>query len=650
MNITPSKFWIGETPGEFVPGRMIDLRLVRGFGYHTFKLVCREGWRCDTELEAKKNPISIKLECAAEIVSQKTQLEFENWHILSRRALEWGWVEYEIADHRWLHRHNKLTAQYNIVSYGNKRRKDSLYAASRPWTCIEAANAALRDLGFDVVVDPKLPAHLNTIQLPDNLGDFAGGGFMGASLQEFGPLLLEPVRCDIVPTLDGKLLITDRVREASKDLKGYIHIGGQIRAANVKWQKPKKLRHEFAKRIERRWEFTEGTAAANALSPAIENVAPKWDADHPDDSKGFIVFGDANEPDSFIALLNARLGSFDTPLTVAGIKSLFMAPSIYDTTRDNQTAEQVAKLMVAESLVRENWRRTFRVKVSSTSIDDIRARWARPEIGRLQADGTNKAEGAVFMDYVVDLRFGQRRAGEHPFEAAFSENIRYSFSTPAPFTAKWLDRGELIFQIAGNGPSFYKRGYLPGQLRGRGKHYGEWDKVKRGAKLALDSNVDFNDSFRLAVYWHALYMGPPVGYTGPQYARSHIIEKTLFEDGDVESLTLRCDSLIANFAYDGTFPGSLLNGSELEEETRRVVREVKDALTQGRAGPSRHGGVDVLAKGKFTPQGDIHEVAVIIGQRSASSIDTHITVMPGARLLPKPVFTREPGQLAEAIL
>ena len=77
---------------------------------------------------------------------------------------------------------------------------------------------------------------------------------------------------------------------------------------------------------------------------------------------------------------------------------------------------------------------------------------------------------------------------------------------------------------------------------------------------------------------------------------------------------------------------------------------VRGRERHGRPRPARHGGVDVLAKGKFTPQGDIHEVAVIIGQRSASSIDTHITVMPGARLLPKPVFAREPGQLAEAIL
>lgn len=651
--LTPSRFWIDDTPGEFVPGHVLDVRLKRGYAPHTFTLKCREGWTLDTELQAKNNAVTLKFECAAEIVTQATTIELEDWYILSRRALEWGWVEYEFADVRWLHRHNKLTAQYNIVSYGGKRRKDSLFAFSRAWTCLEAAEDALKKLGFRVVIDPKMPGHLQSVELPDNLGNSEGGGFFGASLAEFGPLMLEPVRCDIVPMADGRMMITDRVREQSKTLAGYIHIGGQVREANVKWQKPKKLVVEFEKRVERRWDYTEGGSARserNALTPSIENVAPRWDPNSPDETRGFCELGDygGDSATQLIPLLNSRLN--DTPMSLAGIQSFFMSPALYDTTKDNQTAAQVGLLRIAEALLREHWRRTFRVKVSPTGIDDIRARFAHPEIGRLQEDGTNKPDGAVFMDYVVDLRYPQRRAGETPHAAVFSENVSFSLTKPAPFTAKWLDRHELIFQLQENAPTFHKRGYYPGLLRGKGKHYGDLTQVLRGkARLAIDSTVDFNDSFRLVIYWHGLFLGVP-GMAGKQYERTHKVEKALFPNGEVESLTLRNDARTANFGYDGTFPGSLLNGGDLDEDATRMAREVKDALVQGRAGVMRHGGVDVLVKGGFHVGGDIHEVAILVGARAPFSIDTHITVLPGARLAPQRIFTGREGRKAEMVL
>lgn len=649
--LTPSRFWIDDTPGEFVPGHVIDVRLARGFGYHTFSLKVREGWRCDSELQQKKNAVTLKFECAAENVTQATALEFEEWYILARRALEWGWVEYTFADQRWMHRHNKLTAQYNIVSYGGKHRKDSLKGGTRPWTCIDAAEDALTKLGFDVIIDPKLPQHLLSRELPDNLGNSDAGGFVGASLPEFGPLMLEPVRCDVVPTQDGKLMITDRVREASKDLKGYIHIGGQVREADVHWQKPKKLIVEFEKRIERRWTYDEtgATSATDQVTPQLENVAPRWDADRPDEIDRFVPIGDVGDPvsNALIPLLNLRL-TYDSPMSLARLKALFMAPTLYDTEKGSLTPEQVGKLRIAEGYLREHYRRTFRVKQSISDVENVRARWARPEIGRLQSDGTNKPDGAVFMDYTVDLRYPQRRAGESALQAAFSENITYSLGRPAPFKAEWIDKSESIFALRENNPTFHKRGYYPGLLTGRGKHYGNMKEVLRGKKLAIDSTVDFRDDFKLTVYWHGIFLGAPLG--SERYARTHKVEKALFPSGPVDSLTLRCDSLTANFGYDGTFPGELLNGTELDEKARELQRETKDALTQGRAGVMRHGGLDVLAVGKFHVGGDIHEIAILVGQRAAFSIDTHITVLPGARLLPAPVFTREPGRKAEAVL
>jgi hypothetical protein len=653
--LTPSRFWIDGTPGEFVPGQVIDVRLARGYGYHTFTLKVREGWRCDSELQQKQNAVTLKFECAAQNVTQATSIECKEWYILARRALEWGWVEYTFADQRWHKRHNKLTAQYNIISYGSKYRKDSLYAASRAWTCLEAAEDALQQLGFQVTIDPKLPQHLRSVTLPDNLGNSEAGGFFGASLPEFGPLMLEPIRCDMVPTLDGKLMITDRVREQSKDLKGYVHIGGQVREADVHWQKPKKLIVEFEKRVERRWTFTEvsGTATASPgdpLTPQLDNVAPRWDADDPDSIDGFVPIGDVGGYAAYdlIPLLNLRL-TFAGVVSLLVLKNHFMAPTLYNTESATITPKQLGKLRIAEALLREHWRRTFRVRVSTTAIDDVRSRYAHPEIGRLQEDGTNRPDGAVFCDYVVDLRYPQRRAGDHPLNAVFSENVAYSQARPAPFSARWIDRGDLVFQLVEGAPRFNKRAYYPGLLDGKGKHYGDIKNVIRGkAKLAIDSSVKFRNNFTLVVYWHALFLGLP-GSQARQYQRTHKVEKLLFGNGEVDSLTLRCESMTANFGYDGTFPGALLNSPALADEAIRMQRETRDALTQGRAGIMRHGGLDVLAVGGFHVAGDIHEVAILVGQRAAFSIDTHITVLPGARLYPAPVYTRTPARKAEAL-
>lgn len=653
--LTPSRYWIDDTPGEFVPGHVINVRLTRGYAPYTFTIKCREDWRCDTELKLKTNAVKLKFECAASTVTSATVFQLENWHIIARRALEWGWVEYTFADVRWLMRHNKLTAQFNIMSYGGKRRKDSLFAFSRPWTCLEAAEFALKDLGFDVELDPKLPAPLASVQLPDNLGNSEAGGFFGASLAEFGPLLLEPLRCDVVPTAGGKLRITDRVHEASKDLENFIHIGGQARESDVHWQKPKKLIVEFEKRVERRWTFTEvsGTATASPgdpLTPQLDNVAPRWDADDPDSIDGFVPIGDVGGYAAYdlIPLLNLRL-TFAGVVSLLVLKNHFMAPTLYNTESATITPEQVGKLRIAEALLREHWRRTFRVRVSTTAIDDVRSRYAHPEIGRLQEDGTNRPDGAVFCDYVVDLRYPQRRVGDHPLAAVFSENVAYSQARPAPFSARWIDRGDLVFQLVEGAPRFNKRAYYPGLLDGKGKHYGDIKNVIRGkAKLAIDSSVKFRNDFTLVVYWNALFLGLP-GSQARQYQRTHKIEKLLFGNGEVDSLTLRCESMTANFGYDGTFPGSLLNGPALTEEAIRMQRETRDALTQGRAGTMRHGGVDVLAIGAYAVGGDIHEVAIVVGARAAFSIDTHVTVLPGARLHPAPVHTREPARKAEAV-
>lgn len=650
--IVSSKLWINDVPGEFVAGQQIPILYTRGTVPHKFTMSVREEKHADGSLRALKNPVTIKVECADATVTQKAEIEFKGWYILSRRQGEWGWVTYQFADARWFHAHQKFTGDFNILTNGDTYRRNSLHGRS-PWTCIDAAVEVLEKLGYKASVDPKIDPSLRAAVLPDNLGNSEGGGFFAASLSEVIPVLLEHVGCDITHAQDGSIMVVDRVTERSEGLKKYINTGGGVSKADVHWQKPKMITVAFEKRVERKFDYTESSQSneratsaggrPGGVVPELENVTPDWSPE-------------ASGPVSDLREIGAWLASLPSPYSelagpsddrMARVREFFMAPSMYNTERSDDEVTARIKSIV-EGFVRDNWRLTYRVRmdrqgIAQGSIEDVRSRFARPELGRLNRDGTGRRDGAVFMDYTIMLRRPQRLPGEHLLMSTFSQGVEYSLTKPAPFTAEWLDRGEMVFKLSPSKAMAHQAGYLPGRLT-KDKGYipqggSLIDVINGRAKLVLDATCDFLSSFRLAVFWHALYVGDGPG----DYSRTYEVSDTGFADGEVPELVLRGEGLTANFEYvqaTGRFPGRLLNLYELQERAKQLREEIIAALDQGKAGISRHGGVDVLTKGNYWVGGDIHEVGVIIGARASFSIDTYITVLPGARKPAPKVFTQ----------
>lgn len=663
-DIRASGFWINDIPGEFAPGKTIDIRYTRGTTPYSFSFVVREGREADGKLLPLKNPVAIKIECASANSRGKRSITLKGWYILSRRGMEDGWVQYELVDGRWRQQFNKLTAQYNIKSYGGEYRADSLNGKS-PWKALEAAKDALTKLGY-TLGKMDVPADLQTVQLPDNLGNSDAGGYATEDQYRFQPQMLEPLRCDTVFDKDGRLMITDRATVRSDKLKKFIRTGGNVSTADVHWQKPKTLVMEAQKKVERRFRFLEfgATTSPDKVNPQIENVIPNWNPADPDAKLEYVNIED------WFDILNGALSTPGTggtdangdPRTVGGsdfakfigmsidkLRDVFMAPSLYPVNdSDELTSQDLAILDAAEGLMREHWRLVFRVvPVSDDPASQARARYAGVEINRLGADGTASPDGAVFMDYVVDLRHGQRKKGENPLNATFSENVRFSISKPAPFAAKMLDPDTLVFELVPKKAKFHQKGYYPGLLE-TPKSHGNMQAALRGQDITNDVCARFDSRFELVVYWFGLWAGSIEG--GEQFARTHKVRQSLYPDGEIDELVLRCDELTANFGYtDGTFPGALLNGPQLNEKCTQLNKQVKQMLDQKNAGISRHGGIDVLVDGKVWVGGDIHEIAIRIGERAPASIDTIVTVLPGARREPEPVFTSEPGKKSKRI-
>ena len=646
--IAPTKVWIAGVPIEFIDGAPIEITISRGITPSLFAVVLRSDGTADKKLAAKNNPVSIKIECADHTSVGKDEIELKNWYIINRREREKGLVVYTIADVRWAHDYNKLTAQYNIVSYGGFYRPASIPSGAA-WKSLFAAEDALKKLGYEVEVTDDARFGIGSVQLPDNLGnDPQGGGWVAATQAEAIEPMLESAAGDVVPTKDGKLALVEHVAEKSKDVEKYAMAMGDIKKASVIWQEPAEIIVPFRKRIERLLTYVEGgKTSSTGWDFHVENVMPDWRPgatgilDHKpiaDWMAGTDLFG--------FKYLGGNINEF---------RKRYMKRQTFDI-RGNFTAQVLDAMFVAQGLVRACYWLHFRIRptTAGAALDDVRGNYADVRIERLQRDGTGRT-GGVFMDYTRKLRFGKPNPYvkvPNPLEAEFSEGVRLNYGAPAPASARWVDRENLVFEIVFDTPQDRQVvGYMPGRLSEEISYGGtkNFQAAIRGtAKFVTDDTAQLQANFTAAVYWHGLWIKDGKG----DEARLYEEKFTGFQGGRGRpTLTARVVSdLTANYQYDdaalGKFPGKLLNGRELNERAKQIVAEIKASLVQKRAGVSTHVGINVLTRGKIWVAGDIHEIKIIINGRKKGSVETRVTVLPGRRPEKQGVFTGRRGEAA----
>lgn len=636
--IAPTIIKVAGQVMEFHDGHVTRIGFGRGVAWNIAEFVVADGRTADKALKGKRNPVTITVETAANDVVTPTTIGLTNWHIVERLPMEDGKVKYILVDDRWRLSYAKLTAQYNIVSYGGKYRADSVRGGVA-WKCLDAAIDALTKLGANVVVDPDLPLAARTIDLPDNLGNADGGGFVGAPMGLFLPLMLEPIRCDIVTNDKGEIVITDRVTEHHAGLDKFIHMGGDVGQADNIWQRPSQIVVPFQRRVEKKFTYSHdprATASTDPLTPQLENVIPEWDGTKPPE-RLTEIFKYVNQ--GFGRVLRMTL---QAAMLIWTRKQWF---NIHDYT----TAQELDQALEVESLIRMSFRRWFRVVTKSGDTDDVRARFADIRLGRLAPDGTTRPDGGVFCDYTMDRRYGVlKNEGDHPLTAKFTTGVPFDANKPAPFRAAWLagQREELAFGIDPI-PADRRsvREYMVGRYD-RERQYTDFHAAVRGtADFVLDSGNGLRDDFTMVVYWNGLW----TGHLGGTRDRDYKHRVPGFADGLVPELTVSLvHDMTANYA-DMQFPSQRpMNHADLDARAKEIAADVMESYERGEAGYSRHGGIDVLKKGQKWPRGNIHDVAIIIGGRGRGSVDTLINILPGMKPKAQPVFTGPRPQGSES--
>lgn len=587
-------------------------------------------------LSGVKNPISFEFECADERASPTPHKRtVKGWHVVEERSAGENTI-YRIADPRWPAQYKAINAQYNIVSYGGEYRPASL-RSGKPWTAYDAAKDALEQLGL-VVEETEDKSGLKAALCPPNLMNTEGGRFHAGKMAEVLPAVFEAMRADLVPTYDGGVEIVARSGNESQNLENYgvdIDGGGSLAPRQNRWQRPPAVIVQFPVKVESYFEF--GTEERTAVRgqpqrPEIENVMP---------SLGFDVT-DIDADENPVAALDS-VGQTLTPRSDAGFVELYsyaleqagledfhilerwLAPSLFPENRDkdpNDTAGARLKRKAIEGLVRGAWRRMWRVKADSATALRIRSTLASITFGRLQADGTVKAN-PVECDWVKILRLGVLpRPSAHTSDAVFSR--QYSF-TQAPFTAEWLEPESLVFSIKNGEFPLDAADVLLGKLERPIKPYPDFGAMKAGKSAPSKAAGIMAEDFRLRVYYAALVVAQSGG-ASPRYET----ETALFHEGgqaDGPRLVLGVDDITAN--YDSA--GALLNGPELKARAAFIARQVETSYRGSRAGTLTCNGLDPIVRGKKRVSGDIYEIAISVGRRQLWDIDTVVTVQPEIR-------------------
>ena len=256
MSDPQSTFWyLNGIPGEFIaPWTWAQ---TRGTTPHVASF-----YASDDRFEQLKNPVTLVIGAPDATMAGSSLAIFENLFLLEKQRSAKGLREYTLADIRWLLNSGEFTGSFNILGYKDRYRPDSLRGAQEPFSRQQAVQVALAELivsisareGRIIVPAPRVTFDLSADsalyeRLPNNLGNSAGGGWVGAGLSEFLPALLGGA-ADLVVARGGHLRITDKHAAVVNGIDtGLILLDGVLDRKEIKWQKPRKCIVQFEQRV-----------------------------------------------------------------------------------------------------------------------------------------------------------------------------------------------------------------------------------------------------------------------------------------------------------------------------------------------------------------------------------------------------------------
>lgn len=604
-----STFWyLNSIPGEFiVPWSWRQTRGADPF-VATF-------YASDDRFDSLKNPVALTVGAPDATMAGASLVTFENLFILAKERSLKGLREYTLVDVRWLLASGAFTGSFNVKGYKDKWRRDSIRADGVPYTRQQAIQIALVELiatisareGRLVVPAPQITFDLADDsplyeKLPENLGNSAGGGWVGAALPQFLPALLGG-SADLVVARNGHLRITDKHATVVNGIdKGLILLDGILEKKEVRWQKPKRCVVQFEQRFGDTFAVIQGATGLssylNSLDPrnlALENVIPKY------------VVGGIVAENSGVSV--ARYESFEEyfqnpEVSAAGInedllRKRYLSPFLIP--REDLNAAQRERAEVIESSLRACWRKWWRIKDTDDETN-IRRKFADIQLGVLKADGTSE-EMAVICDF--------EKLFKYPATPTDEEISRPVLDALSPFGAYWHNQEDLIIEIEQLSALPSVANVYLGALVERIKVPSKADIINFYDGLPLFECLgEFRREFTMRIYYHGLW----VHDSDAQRKRLHEITYPLFDDGEIDSITTLYEGMTANWLrkHDES-EHKLLNIEGIYLAAAERTAQIKKSFEQLRSGTVLFGGVDVLARTGIEPVGDLHEIVVSIG-------------------------------------
>ncbi len=604
----------------------IDIIINRGTEPSVITFLARDDDQGNHQWKSSRNPISIEITTAASNGSKDT-LNLRRWYITSVYESSPGIKEIKLQDARWFINFKKFTGSYNLYHSGFGR-EEKIYEHSlngtSEWTCYDAAKDVIKKMGLGFKDEQGYPKDLKKVILPRNLGNSDSGGFVGESFANIIPLMLEPIRSDLVLLSDGRATITDRSQDQISGIDDYILVEGAVRDRDIHWQKPKKCIVTFEQRVERRWEGDEGATSSRGRDLEIENVMPR-----------LVLAGSAGtfrflEQEGHINLLSNIQSEFG--ITQNQILERYLKPRII-IIDESDPIEDADEKDQHEAWTRECFRLKWRIRDddSSHAIADIIP-------GHLGVDGTTRSERSVYMPYSFIYRYTNLYRGQSlnsVLNTTVSRNVPFDNTRPAPFLPVLFSdaRGEVILQLVKQ-PQAFMRDVFPGETT-ESIEFGEALNISLDQFIIpTEHQIELKDNFSLHVYYHGILTDDRFDLG---LERLHKEEVKMFSDGPIPQIEIHVRDITANHGVidRNTYQLGLANADELKERAEDIAEQIRQTYADGKAGVLLTAGLEAITKGDYWVRGNIYQAQITIGGKKPYSVECLWNVLPEAR----PVYT-----------
>lgn len=559
--------------------------------------------------EAKvNNKVTIKIVTPDDVPTREAIVELKGWYVIAVQPATDGLFQMTVADPRWGMNNNKVTALYNCRTTGGYR-KASLKNGARRWRCFEAIKDVVEKQLKGKLYLGDLPARLKDVVLPDDLGNFYGAWF-GAPMALVLTPMLEAIRCDLVPLDDGSLALVARGEKTPGETSRWVEtlrrwaVGGVYGKRDIHFQVPATIKYLLPVRREKRFEYEEAdsrsTSSNRASDPILENVAPDYKPDEPNDAQPEFI--------TFLRFVVDKL-----KLSVGQFRRRYLGPKIVDT--DNMTLEEEDRALTYEGIARGAYRTIFRIQDTGLGRD-ARQIYADIQFGRLQDNGTNK-EAPVYADHTNVYRYGWLENKRDPiYMAKFSKSFKLDGHRPAPYRVRWLPaRDELIFELVLDN-KYDKIKHVHLGLFEEEMRFGDPAAILSGTRpLGFESNGELAERFNLWIYWHGWVLTDKYEH----------VESVSGKTNDLQ-MTVPVYDLGAYYNYDG----ELINRSAITERLKDLHKKMEESFKQRNAGVIECAGIAPIQEQIYT-RGEIFETSILVGAEREYVIKTRYTVQPEVR-------------------